>query len=271
MIDGNHRKNLVIGLIRECMISMREHGTILINEDEYEDVSDFIPTAKSLCEFLIEDAPNNEIYCERIADTNNIVLYKGDFDHLGELYNIICSDSVTFSGTVGVKQVEKDGGISAHLDYLRLFLEPRGLDFISKNLDLYNKDLKEEKDVINLYMDLYTRLKKYFEDFPMAMYSLMTGIKKVYNLPNSGIIITPEKFEMVDFRSFKDINLINQSHESFTYELSDNNPNLKIYHEGIKLMHLRTKIDYKSKKFRLRFMMETGKNFFRIFEKLSEK
>jgi len=270
MIDANHRKDQIIKLIRECIVSLRQNGTIFINEERYEDILNFIPTIKLLCNFLTKDSNNCEIYCERIKDTNNIVVYKGDFDHLGELYNIICSDTVTFSGTIGVQQVEKDGGVSAHMDYLRLFLEPRGLDFIAKNLDLQNKDVKDESNVIKLYMNLYARLKRYFEDFPMAMYSLMTGIKKVYELPNRGIIITPDKFEMVDFRNFKNVNLINKSQDSFTYKLSDNTPNLKIYHEGIKLMHLRTKIDYKSKKFRLRFMMETGKNFFKVFEKLSE-
>jgi len=270
MIDGNHRKNEIIRLIKECITSMRvRNGQIVINEDEFADVREFVPIVKSLCNFLVE-SNFEEVYCEKINDTNNIVIYNGDSDCLGTLYNIICSDSMTFSGTIGVRQIEKDGGISAHLNYLSLFLEPRGLDFLENNFNVKKDFPRTENDVIDVYMNLYKVLRRYFETFPMAMYSLMTGIKRVYSLPNSGIIINPTNFEIVDFKNFKNVNLINFSHESFTYELSKNTPHLKICFEGIKLMNLRTKIDYKSKKFRLRFMMETGKNFFKIFEKLSE-
>lgn len=241
----------------------------MVNEEDFVDIADYIPQIKKLCaELNTGDCAG--FYCERIKDSNNIVIYI-DNEQIGQTYNIICSDTVTFSGTIGVNEVEKDGGISCHLDYLKLFVDTQKLPSLGTGIKTSDVDFSDEKSVTEMYIKFYTKLKKYFETSPIAMYSLMSGIKKVYQLPNKGIVITPSSHSFVDFSNFKDVNLINKSSTSFKYELSETTPNLKIYYEGSKLMHLRTKVDYKSKKFRLRFMMETGKNFFSIFEKLTEK
>ena len=266
-MDANVKKDKVIGLIRDSITDLKNIGTVQIDEDEYFDVSEFFDVVTRLCNEFYDREPRPRYYCARIDGTNNLILHEGRGRYPNKTYNIICTDSVAFTGTVGVREVESDGGIRQHIQYLIMFMDQQGIPSI-KRVDTTSVDFSSEAQVIDLYMDFYRRLKEYFERYPMAMYDLMTGIKKVYNLPSDGILINPQEYKFIDFDNFKSVDLINNAHK-FSYELSKSVPSLKISYEGTKLMHLRTKVDYKSKKFRLRFMMETAKNFFNIFDKFS--
>lgn len=261
MTDPLNRKNQIIACLRDNINSNRTGDTI--SKEKYSKISEYLDTVETLCHEL---CGKNKLYCERIKSTNNILLYDPSTNERKK-YNIICSDIVTFSGTIGITEVERDGGITAHLKYLDMFIDNKGLSFIKPTYDI---DSSKETQVIDLYKDLYSSLKEYLESSPIGLYGLMSGIKTAYSLPGQGIIITPDNYEFVELSDLTTVSLINNARK-FTYEVSDNVPNLKIYYEGTKLMHLRTKTDYKNKKFKLRFMIETGKNFFKIFEDLKEK
>jgi hypothetical protein len=262
MIDPMVRKNKIISALKSGINNLRKDMEPEIDDE----LLDYETAIRDICKKLCK---SRKYFCERISDTNNIIIRSTD-GSVSRTYNIICTDVVTFSGTIGVKEIEKDGGISKHLKYFKLFTDQQAQPLLKNKLNdcLKRINSKNEEDIINLYKEFYDNLKVYFETYPLAMYSLMTGIKDVYNLPSDGIIITPSGHSFVNFDNFKSIDLINRS-ANFSFETSDNIPCLKIYYQDTKLMHLRTKIDYRNEKFRLRFFMETGKNFFKIFEEFS--
>jgi hypothetical protein len=262
MIDPVTRKHKIINSIKNGVNAIRNNKTIDVDEE----LQDYKDSIINVCQHLCKD---DNFFCERIANTNNIVLRSID-GCVGKSYNVISTDTVTFSGTIGVKEVEYDAGVEKHLSYFRLFTDQQSEPLLKNKLRSLFKQMNviNEKSIINLYKNFYDNLKEYFETYPLAMYSLMTGIKKVYALPSNGIIITPRGYSFINFDNFKSIDLINRS-SNFSYETSNKVPCLKIYYQGHKLMHLRTKIDYKNEKFRLRFFIETGKNFFKIFEEFT--
>lgn len=263
MTDTASRKKLIQSKIKETIDCIRNNKSLTAN---WENIEDYEKPIKKLCRELCS---SSKLFCEKIQNTNNIIISSTD-GRIQKTYNIICTDIVTFSGTIGVHEIEYDGGVNKHLSYLKLFTDQQAFPLLKNKLTpapLRPVPANEIK-ITELYKTFYENLKEYFETYPLSMYSLMTGIKEVYNLPSDGIIISPNGYSFINFDNFKSIDLINRSH-GFSYETSDTVPCLKIYYQGIKLMHLRTKIDYKSKKFRLRFFMETGKNFFRVFEDFS--
>lgn len=262
MIDPVTRKQKIISTVKQG-INCSRTGDSFEPEDE---LSDYADTIQQVCNHICKD---KKFYCEKINNTNNINVRSVD-GRVNKTYNIISTDIVTFSGTIGVNEVQRDAGVDKHLSYFRLFTDQQSEPILKNKLRLLFKQMDEinEDSIMNLYKEFYENLKNYFETHPLAMYSLMTGIKNVYNLPSDGIIITPSGFSFVNFDNFKSVDLINRS-RNFSYETSETTPCLKIYYQDSKLMHLRTKIDYRKEKFRLRFFMETGKNFFKIFEEFS--
>lgn len=256
-------------MIVDSIKNMRNHESANIDKEKYKDYADFFNVIEKLCDEIYDKNPRPKYYCARINDTNNIVVHESRGLHPNETFNIICTNSVSFTGTIGARKVEKNGGIQQHLDYLQLFMDYQGLPLLKSKLNFVDGvNFSDEKQVLGMYMQFYSILKEYFETYPMAMYDLMTGIKQAYSLPSIGIVLTPENYDFINFDNFKSVDLINNAHK-FSYDLSENVPSLKISYEGTKLMHLRTKTDYRSRSFRLKFMMETAKNFFKIFNQFS--
>jgi len=177
-------------------------------------------------------------------------------------FSFILTPILSFSGNVGINEIEYDGGVNKHMEYLSLFFpEMRNIP----KLHIWHSEM-DENSLLEAYVDFYRMVCSKLENNPMSLYNLLTGIKKHYNLLDDATLLETDGFSLIDFTKLKDSNFIN-SFSDVELETSDTSPMLKISFQGCKLLHIRTKSEKKNSKFKLRFFIETSSKFLRIFTK----
>lgn len=188
------------------------------------------------------------------------------FDELGvefDKFSFVLTPQLSFSGTIGINQIEYDCGVSKHLEYLSIFFPSNELYRLQNYHIPFT--VTEDVDILDEYVEFYGLLADYLNNSPMALYNLLTGIKKHYGLLDKAVLLTTDSFQVLDFTKFKNIDFIN-NHDEVEVEASDTAPLLKISYQGSKLLHLRTKSDRKNSKFKLRFFIETSSKFLDLFK-----
>ena len=183
-------------------------------------------------------------------------------------FSFVLTQTLTFSGTIGVTEISRDFGLSKHIDYLSLFIERYKINNIVNSSDLRNQIYGGDFDeLLTSYQHLYDALQKYFESDTMALYSLLTGIKNYYNVPDIGIHLSDDDtYQVLDMLRLKDHNLINDMPSRIEAISSKQTPMLKIDLDGNKILHIRTKTDKKNNTFKLRFFIETTTKFLNLFK-----
>lgn len=177
-------------------------------------------------------------------------------------FNFILTPVLSFSANVGINEIEYDGGISRHIGYLSLFFPDESI-----KLSHFSNEVRypfDEDQANELYTKIYTHLGNSLSFNPMALYSLLTGIKKHYGLLDDAVLLETDGFTVVNFRKLKDPSFINKFSE-IEIESSDISPRLNFSFEGVKLLHLRTKVEKKNSTFKLRFFIETSSRFLHLF------
>lgn len=188
-----------------------------------------------------------------LLDEATVPLYKFDF---------ILTPVLSFSANIGINEIDYDGGISRHCGYLSLFF-PNESTKLTHLRNIVRHPL-DEQQANELYTKLYKQLGNHLNSNPMALYSLLTGIKKHYGLLDDGVLLETDSFTVINFRKLKDPEFIN-NFSGIEIESSDLTPRLNFSFEGVKLLHLRTKVEKKNSTFKLRFFIETSSRFLRLF------
>lgn len=174
---------------------------------------------------------------------------------------LIITKQMTFSGTIGINDIKKDNGLDKHLCYLRIFFEKSDLHKFNDVEILGNS----ENEIMNSYIEFYKKLVDLLQSSPIYIYKLFSGLKREYKIPDYCALINENSYKIINFSKLNDSRFLNLF-SNFSFSLSDTSPYLKISFEGNKLMHIRTKIEQKNKKFKLRFFIETTSKFFDLFE-----
>jgi hypothetical protein len=229
----------------------------------FENIGNF---KKSILEFANSVYDNlGKCYCS-IYDNKISIL--NTFGFPCYTFSFILTKSMTFSGTVGINQIEKDGGFSKHIKYLSCFIEPNSLKRRMSSVKYTFSDdsfMDNPDHLIECYKIFYNRLLEVFKNDPVAIYSLMSGIKHHYELPDVGICLDGDSYSVLDFTMLKSTTFIN-NRDQFNCTISDTTPMLKIDYQGNKILHLRTKLESKNSTFRLKFFIETGHKFYNMFK-----
>ncbi len=196
-----------------------------------------------------------------VTDGSHILLLDEDTVPLHK-FNFILTPILSFSANIGIRELEYDGGVSRHMGYLSLFFPEESL-----RLSHFSRMVShpfDEDQAATLYTKIYEELGKSLSANPMALYSLLTGIKKHYGLLDDAVLLETNGFTVINFRKLKDPSFIN-NFSSIEIESSDITPRLNFLFEGVKLLHLRTKAEKKNSSFKLRFFIETSSKFLRLF------
>lgn len=195
---------------------------------------------------------------------NIISLFNNDGFPIYE-FSFLVSESLTFSGTIGINEIHRDFGFSKHLDYLSIFMERYKVNnlFTSNNIEVYGEDSEE---LLASYIKFYDVLEEYFTNDPMSLYSLLSGIKKEYKVPDTTVMFSGDKYIILDMRKLKSHLFINEFIERVDSTSNQTSPMLKIEFDGNKILHIRTKMDKKNNKFKLRFFIETTSKFLNLFK-----
>lgn len=211
--------------ILECIVSEYDPKSIIVNED-----------------------------CVDLLDENGVSFLK---------FSFIITPILSFSGNIGIREIEYDGGLTKHISYLSLFfpLKESSLMGIESTHGNCNEDF-----IYQYYIDFYSKVSLLLQNDPMSLYSLLTGIKKHYNLLDTCVLLETDGYSFIDFTKLKCIDFINNFSE-VEIESSDTSPMLKISYQGNKLLHLRTKIEKKNSSYKLRFFIETSSKFLKLFKK----
>lgn len=229
--------------------------------NEFEEIANLKLPILTFVEYLI--AEYNPHCMEIDEDSCSVILTDANGMKTGE-FCFILTPILSFSGTIGINQVDYDCGVSKHIDYLSLFFPPSELYRLKMFTIPFT--VTEEKDILDEYIGFYKLLGEYLQRSPMALYNLLTGIKKHYGLLDNAVLLTTDGFSLLDFSKFKNIDFIN-NYDDVEIEASDTSPLLKISYQGRKLLHLRTKSDKKNSKFKLRMFIETSSKFLDLFKK----
>lgn len=177
-------------------------------------------------------------------------------------FSFILTPILSFSANIGINEIDYDGGVSRHCAYLSLFFPNE-----SNKLQHFSRMVChpfDEDQVNELYTKFYEELGDSLRSNPVALYSLLTGIKKHYGLLDDGVLLETDGFTVINFRKLKDPDFIN-NFSAIEIESSDTTPRLNFSFEGVKLLHLRTKVEKKNSTFKLRFFIETSSRFLRLF------
>lgn len=178
-------------------------------------------------------------------------------------FSFLLTSILSFSGNVGIREIEYDGGFKKHIEYLSLFFPLSSNQLYTVNPTYGNCD---EEFLHEYYINFYKQVSIILSSNPMSLYSLLTGIKKHYNLLDNCVFLETAGYSLIDFTRLKNPNFIN-NFSDVEIENSDTSPMLKISYQGNKLLHLRTKVEKKNSSFKLRFFIETSSKFLTIFKK----
>ena len=197
-------------------------------------------------------------------DVDNIKIYT---PHSLCNFSFVLSETMAFSGTIGITDINKDFGLSKHLNYLSMFVDQYKIDRMVSQYDLENEIQGEEVDeLLTAYRQLYIALSDYFNSDYMSLYSLLTGIKQHYNIPDVGVLLDNENYVTLDMTKLKNPSFINDYSRDVKSEVLPDSPTLKVVYKGNKLLHIRTKMDTKNNNYKLRFFIETTTKFLNLFK-----
>lgn len=226
---------------------------------EYEEIANSKLAILTLVKDLGEEYGSNIRY--NVAYPM-IEVFSDDILKPHKTFTLLISKQMTFSGTIGINDIQNDGGLSKHLWYLRLFFDRSDINQLN-NIRVIGDS---EEDIVHSYVEFYQSLCKIMQANPISLYKLLTGLKKAYDVPDCAILLDDSNYRVLDFSKINDSRFIN-SFEDFSFEASDTSPYLKIKFQGNKLMHIRTKTDVKNNSFKLRLFIETSSKFLKLFEK----
>lgn len=231
---------------------------------EYEEIAPFKLSILNLVSDLYRDHPNSKIGC--YTKNNRISLNLDDGHPLNTFrydFQLLLTNQMTFSGTIGITDIEYDGGLTKHLNYLSLFFDKSDIRILQSILINHHS----EESIIRSYTRFYEKLVEIIQNNPTSAYRLFTGVKQAYDIPDTAVLLTDSgHYKIIDFNKLNSHSFLNSS-ESFEYTASDISPYLKVEYEGNKILHIRTKTDTKNNKFKLRFFIETNSKFLQLFEK----
>lgn len=242
--------------------SMVDDYTICTNSPlDFNDIASYKLPVINFTKELVDRTGGDHVDTDR---KHNITIF--DYGHI-PLYqfSFLIAQNMNFSGTIGIKEINRDFGLSRHLEYLSVFIEEYKINnlFHSKDLDIYGEDSDE---LMDSYRQLYDVLEEYFTLDSMSLYSLLNGIKNQYKVPDNAILLEGDSYTVLDMKSLRSHIFINEFGEKVSCISSKTSPMLKISFNGNKILHIRTKLDKKNNTFKLRFFIETTSKFLNLFK-----
>lgn len=234
----------------------------LYSGKEYQEIGHCKMALLRLANDLLENSSGLKHFCR--VNANLVSVYNSNSEAVPVCqFSLLTSPFMTFSGTIGINDLELDCGKSKHLRYLGMFFDRNDLACL-REVYIGGSD---KEHVLNSYIGFYQRLADFMSSNPISIFKLMSGIKTAYYAPDMLIYLDGEQYHVLDFSKLHDSKLWINNFSNFSIEASDTSPYLKISCEGNKLLHIRTKSDVKNSGYKLRFFIETSSKFLDLFKK----